>query len=331
MRKRRLLAVLIAFILTVVVTAMWSAATFEREGDPDANMMADSGSLSGDISDTGDTAQNAEKKGHGNKVARIFTAPFRAIGRLFNRKDDKLQRMTEKDAADFESVGVSRIADNRYPDAKKVSTSGTAKERLEAGRSFLLDGRLNEAIAELSTAVSLDPNLGEAHSLLGLAFAQKGMPGRAKDSYERAVKVEPGDAQTLNNLGFSLYQAGNYRAAIDRLRRASKLAPYDERILNNLALALCRMGKFDEAYKNFARAGGPLTGNLNMARMLERFGREDNAITYYEGARRVDPNCSFALRRLTDLYLRVGKTQESQEAHNALASIRSESLAIGGK
>ena len=330
MRKRRLLAVLIAFILTVVVTAMWSAATFEREGDPDANMMEDSGSLSGD-SDNGDTAQNAEKKGRGNKVARIFTAPFRAIGKLFNRNGDKLQRMTEKDVANFETVGVSRINDNRYPDAKKISTSGSAKERLEAGRSFLLDGRLNEAIAELSTAVSLDPNLGEAHSLLGVAFAQKGMPGRAKDSYERAVKAEPGDAQTLNNLGFSLYQAGNYRAAIDRLKRASKLAPYDERILNNLGLALCRMGKFDEAYKNFARAGGPLTGNLNMAKMLERFGRDDNAITYYEGARLVDPNCSFALRRLTDLYLRVGKTQESQEAHNALASIRSENLAIGGK
>lgn len=323
MSKRRLLALLIAFVLTVGVTAMWSASTIELEGDPDANAIEDSGSSAG--ASTG-------KKNNGNKVARIFTAPFRAFGKLFNRNDDnKIQRMTEKDAEQFVSVGVERIQDNRSSDLRSIRSSGSARERLASGRLFLQEGRINEAISELSTATSLDPKLSEAHNLLGVAFAQKGMQDRAKESYERAVKAEPQDAQTLNNLGFSLYQSGNYRAAIDRLKRASKLAPYDERILNNLALALCRMGKFEEAYKNFARAGGPLTGNLNMAKMLERFGREDNAITYYEGARRVDPNCSFALRRLTDLYLRVGKTQESQEAHNALASIRSENLAVGGK
>lgn len=330
MRKRRLIAFLIALALTCGVTAMWSAATLEREGDPDANVLEDSGSVAGDVNENG---QVSEKKKGGNKVARIFTAPFRAFGKLFGRKDDnKLQRMSDKDAEKFESVGVTRVDDNRNSGSRKISTSGSAKERLAAGRSFLLDGRLNEAIAELSTAVSLDPKLSEAHSLLGVAFDKKGLADRAKDSYERAVKAEPEDAQTLNNLGFSLYQNGHYRAAIDRLKRAVKLAPRDERILNNLGLALCRMGKFEEAYKNFARAGGELTGNLNIAKMLERFGRDEDAIKYYEGARRVDPNSSIALRRLADLYQRVGKTQESQAVRHALASASAEAgLAIGGR
>ena len=322
MRKRRIIALFIAFLLTIGATAMWSASTLELEGDPDANVIEDSGSSAG---------VSVRKKGDGNKVARIFSAPFRAFGKLFRKDDNKIQRMTEKDAERFVSVGVSRVQDNGTAELRPVRSSGSAKERLASGRMFLQDGRINEAISELSTAVSLDPKLSEAHNLLGVAFAQKGMQERAKESYERAVKAEPQDAQTLNNLGFSLYQSGNYRAAVDRLKRASKLAPYDERILNNLALALCRLGKYDEAYKSFARAGGPLTGNLNMAKMLERFGREDNAISYYEEARRVDPNCSFALRRLTDLYQRVGRTQESQEARNALAAIRSESLAVSGK
>ena len=328
MHKRRLVAILIAFLLTVAVTAMWSATTLERDGDPDANMIEDSGSLAGDVNENGEVTK---KKG-GNKVARIFAAPFKAFGRLFRGKDNKLQRMSESDAEKFESVGVARVDDNRYPDARKVSTSGSAKEHLESGREFLLDGRLNEAISELSTAASLDPRLGEAHNLLGVAYAQKGLQDRAKESYERAVKVEPEDAQTLNNLGFSLYQNGNYRAAIDRLKRAAKLAPRDERILNNLGLALCRVGKFEEAYKNFARAGGELTGNLNIAKMLERFGREEEAIKYYEGARRVDPHSSIALRRLADLYQRIGKTQESENARNALAAISAEAnVALSGK
>ena len=88
--------------------------------------------------------------------------------------------------------------------------------------------------------------------------------------------------------------------------------------MNNLGLAYCRLGKIDEAYKAFARATGPLTGNLNTAKMLERFGREDDAIHYYEAARQIDPNNMMALRRLADLYHRVGRTTESEAARNAL-------------
>ena len=44
MSKRRLIAVLIAFVLTIFATAMWSASTDEREGDPDAIVLEDSGS-----------------------------------------------------------------------------------------------------------------------------------------------------------------------------------------------------------------------------------------------------------------------------------------------
>ena len=318
MSKRRLIALPLALLLTFAATAMWSAATIEREGDPDANMIEDSGSFAGDLAN--EESPVTEKKKGGNKVARIFGAPFKAFGKLFGRKDDnRLQRMTEKDSEDFTSVGVARVDDDRNADAKKVSTSGSAKDRLASGRSFLAEGRINEAIAELSAAVSLDPKLTEAHSLLGVAFDKKGLTDRAKDSYERAVKVEPEDAQTLNNLGFSLYQNGNYRAAIDRLKRAAKLAPRDERILNNLGLALCRMGKFEEAYKYFARAGGELTGHVNIARMLEKFGREEEAIRYYEGARRIDSNCTIALRRLSDLYQRNGQFKESHDARNQLA------------
>ncbi|MEP6921535.1 MAG: tetratricopeptide repeat protein [bacterium] len=326
-QKRRLAAIAIALAVTFTITAMWSAATIQREGDPDANVMEDSGSLAGD---SADNSGAAEKKKDGNKVARFFTAPFRAFGKLFGHKD-RFQRMSEKDSEKFESVGVMRVDQNRDRDAVNLK-SGTAKEHLANGRKLLADGQLNEAIAELSTAASIDPKLAEAHNLLGVAFSQKGMTERAKDSYDRAVKAEPEDAQTLNNLGFSLYQNGNYRAAADRLKRAAKLAPHDERILNNLGLALCRLGKFDEAYKNFARAGGEYNGNLNIARMLERFGRDEDAIKYYEGARRVDPRSSFALRRLADLYQRIGMTQESQNARTALASISTEAnVALIGK
>lgn len=324
MNKRRIIAVLIAFILTIGLTAMWTASTIEREGDPDAIVLEDSGVEAGN-------AEQPKKKG-GNKVVKVLAAPFKAFGRLFGGGDDpnKIHRMTEKDAERFESVGVTRIEDARNPAVKRDNSSASAREHLDTGRQLLLDGNYGEAISELSLAVSLDPKLSEAHNLLGVAYDKKGFGDRAKESFERAVKMEE-DADTLNNLGFSFYQSGNYRAAVDRLKRAARLAPSDERILNNLGLAYCRLGKIDEAYKAFARATGPLTGNLNTAKMLERFGREDDAIRYYEGARQIDPNNTLALSRLADLYQRIGRASESDAARAALALARNNSANNTGK
>lgn len=322
MNKRRILAVLIAFVLTIAATAMWSASTIQREGDPDAIVLEDSGSEAG--------VDQPKKKG--NKVVKVLAAPFKLFGKMFGGGDDKnkVYRMTEKDAERFESVGVTRIEDARNQGTKRDTSSASAQEHLEAGRDYLLEGRYSEAISELSLAASIDPKLTEAHNLLGVAYDKKGFGDRARESFERAVKNNE-DADTLNNLGFSLYQNGNYRAAIDRLKRAAKLAPTDERILNNLGLAYCRLGKIDEAYKAFSRATGPLNGNLNTAKMLERFGREDDAIRYYEAARTIDPNNMLALRRLADLYQRVGRASESEAARSALALASNNSSNTTGK
>jgi Flp pilus assembly protein TadD len=317
MRKRTLLAIIIAFTLTFGVTALWSAETNSREGDTDANIIDANGSPTGKSRD--------EKRG-GNRVVGIFKAPFKAIGRLFGRgrKEGKLERLTEKDVAKFESTGMTRVDDSRSSNHARPSASGSARDHLAAGRALLGSGRVNEAIAELSLAASLDPTLSEANSLLGVAFDRKGMPERAKDSYERAMRAAPEDANALNNLGFSLYQNGKYRAAVDRLKRAARLAPKDQRILNNLALAQCRLGKTNDCYKSFARAGGELTGRLNTATLLERMGHDAEAISYYEAALRLQPKSSTTLRRLADLYQRAGRPDEAQARRRALAELGQE-------
>jgi Flp pilus assembly protein TadD len=314
MRRRTIIAIVIAVSLCFGVTAFWSAETTLRDGETDANIVSDAGAKTG--------SNMEEKKKDGNRVVKVLTAPFRAFRRLFGggKDEGKLQRLSEKDVEKFESTGMARVDDSRNPAPAQPSSSGTAREHLSLGRAFLSTGRINEAIGELSLAASLDPRLSEAHSLLGVAYDRKGMHDRAKDSYDRAIKNDPADAQTLNNLGFSLYQNGNYRAAVDKLKRAARLAPTDQRILNNLALAQIRLGKSDDAYKNFARAGGEVTGRLNTAAMLERLGRNEEAIKHYEAARRAQPNSAVALRRLADLYRRAGQTLEAASAQSALAT-----------
>ncbi|MGB8507509.1 MAG: tetratricopeptide repeat protein [Pyrinomonadaceae bacterium] len=312
-KRRAVIAIAIAFFLTLGFSFMWSVEGDERDGDTATNVIAAKDAPAG-----ANEAATQTKKG--NRFARFFKAPFKVVGKLIGvgGDDNKLARMTDRDAGKFESVGVMRWEDRRNDGTRASGTEGTARDYLERGRTLLEAGQLNEAIGELSRAASLDPKSSQAHSLLALAYDRKGLHDRAKDSYERAIDVDEHDAQALNNLGYSLYLNGNYRAAVDRLKRAAKYAPNDGRILNNLALAQCRLGKYDDAYKSFSRAGGEFNGHTNVAALLERMGRDDEAVKHYEQARRLQPEAPDVLRRLADLYARTGHASEADQLRHAV-------------
>ncbi len=316
MNTRRVIIIVFAFALIVSATALWDVSGDERDGDTAANVVAASGA------EAGSDAQAPKKKG-GGLFGKILKAPFKAVGRMFGKGDDdgKLARMSERDAERFESVGVMRVEDrdNKRPEIK--DEGGDARDYLERGRAFLEQGRLNEAVAELSRAASLDPKLSQAHGLLAVAYDRKGLHDLAEGSYRRAIDVNERDPQALNNLGYSLYLAGNYRAAVDRLKKAARLAPNDARILNNLALAQVRVGKYDDAYRNFARAEGEFSGHSNVAAMLIRAGREDRAVEHLEAARKLQPDSQNVLRQLAELYERTGRGDKAVEARQTLAAI----------
>ncbi|HEX8336136.1 MAG TPA: tetratricopeptide repeat protein [Pyrinomonadaceae bacterium] len=316
MNTRRVIIIFATFALLVSATALWDASGDERDGDAAANVVAASGAEAG-------PEAGAPKKKGGGLFGKIFKAPFKAVGKIFGKGGDegRLARMTEKDAANFESTGVVRVEDRDNPRPVVRDEGGSARDYLERGRALLGDGRLNEAVAELSRAASLDPKLSQAHSLLAVAYDRKGLRDRAEDSYRRALGANDRDPQALNNLGYSLYLSGNYRAAVDRLKRAARLAPDDSRILNNLALAQVRLGKYDDAYRNFARAEGEFNGHANLAALLVRSGRDEKAVEHLEAARRLRPESENVLRQLAELYERTGRGEKADEARHALASI----------
>src|SRR2546421_3687893 len=311
MNTRRVILIFVAFALVVSATALWEAQGDERDGDTATNVVAAGGAQAG---------SDAPQKKKGGGFLHALKAPFKAVGRLFGRggDDGRVASMTEKDAARLESAAVVRVEDRDNTRPAVPDDDGTARGCLERGRALLQEGDLNDAIAELSRAVSLDPRLSQAHSLLAVAYDQKGLHDRAQDSYKHAIDANENDPQALNNLGYSLYLSGNYRAAVDRLKRAARLAPSDARILNNLALAQVRLGKYDDAYRNFARADGEFNGHTNVAALLVRVGREDKAIQHLEAARRLQPDSQNVLRKLAELYERGGDREKADAARQAL-------------
>jgi len=88
--------------------------------------------------------------------------------------------------------------------------------------------------------------------------------------------------------------------------------------LGAVALAQSRLGKYDDAFKSFARAGGELNGRMNTAALLERAGRDEEALKHYEAARRLEPSSASLLRRLVEMYERTGRRGQAETARHDL-------------
>lgn len=199
---------------------------------------------------------------------------------------------------------------------------GIPKDHLSQGRALLQHGYLNEAIAELSIAASVGPNLVEANNLLALAYDRRGWHKVAIETYERARQLAPDDPVVLANLGYSHYLDDNYREALKYLKRAARRAPDAPVIHNNIGIVLARVGKFDDAFKSFARAAGEYDAHLKIAEILEQNRRDKEAIKHYEAALHIQPDATVILERLAPLYERTNRPAQAEAARRALGQPR---------
>lgn len=122
------------------------------------------------------------------------------------------------------------------------------------------------------------------------AAAVQGRPGATAptDTGRRAVQVDPSVA------GTAAYQRGDYPAAMAHYREAALAHPDDAESLNNLAQVLTRLGRTDEAIPLYRRAIGLNPGGwayqFNLARALGLTGDWPAAVAAYREAERLFPN-----------------------------------------
>jgi len=326
MLKSTFASSLIAIILFVGFVPYRSVATADGF-DSAAFAAAEAAAQAGNDEADQETAEAAQKK-KDNSVGRTLGAPFRALSRLFGGSSNKnsaqssSRKISEKEAATFESAKISRVRDARVvaPDAPRTPavTNQPSEVHLQRGRELLSAGNVNEAIAELAAAESAAPKSAEIQNLLGVAYGSKGMNDRALKSFEAAVRADKNNTQYLNNYGFLLLQTNDFQAAVKYLKRAAKLSPNDARIWNNLAIAQCRREKFDDAYQSFVRAVGEFDGRVNMAAQLLRQGLGQEAIKHLEVANALQPNSTEVLTRLAGLYNMTGRVSDAATARRSL-------------
>jgi Flp pilus assembly protein TadD len=311
---------------SVVTAEGFDWTTFGRE---EVNTTADAG----DPQDKQEMSSQNQK--NGNSFVRAIGAPFRALGRLFGGKkkteQSSARKISDGEAAKFESAKILRVRDARSessePTPAAVVTDQALNAALQTSRELLSAGKVNEAIAELTAAETMDPKSGEVQNLLGIAYGSKGMTDRALKSFERAVKSDKNNSQFLNNYGFLLLQIGEFESALKHLKRADKLSPNDPRILNNLAVAQCQRGKFDEALASFVKAVGEFDGRVNMAAQLLRQGMGQASIQHLEVAHTLHPDSIEVLTKLAGLYNMTGRIADAETARRSLLALQASAAA----
>jgi tetratricopeptide (TPR) repeat protein len=115
-------------------------------------------------------------------------------------------------------------------------------------------GRQDEAILSYRKAISIAPDLAEAHRQLGAILMDQGQHLEAEASLRQALILKPDWAGVYNDLSVILRDQGRVAEAETSLRRALAFKPDFAEAHNNLGTILNALGRFAEAEPSLRQA-----------------------------------------------------------------------------
>lgn len=167
--------------------------------------------------------------------------------------------------------------------------ANTNNPKIQARRFFNkavkehLSGQIAQAIADYKASLVIDPELGDAHSNLGLAYNQQHNYANALTEFRKALAINPSDAITYNGVGAALRAQKDVPGAIKNWETSVKLNP-------KLAVA-----------------------HYNLGTAYESQGDLDRAMVSYESATRNDQRLGEAFYRMGLIMMKKHKSEEAKE------------------
>jgi tetratricopeptide (TPR) repeat protein len=101
-----------------------------------------------------------------------------------------------------------------YQSTEKIWEDITQKQPKNArawnnlGSHLILNGDSKKAIDHFEKALSLNPNLADAHSNIGLAFCNLKQFQKAIESLKKSIELEPNHRNAFLNLGVTASRDG---------------------------------------------------------------------------------------------------------------------------
>ena len=106
------------------------------------------------------------------------------------------------------------------------------------GYTAVDNGKYDEAIANYTKAISLNPSFMEAYRYRGTAYCFVKKYNEALADFDRAIKLDPEDAASFNCRGSVYEELGILSMAIKDYKKAVELVPFNKHYKDNLEKAL---------------------------------------------------------------------------------------------
>jgi tetratricopeptide (TPR) repeat protein len=177
-------------------------------------------------------------------------------------------------------------------------------------------GDLEQARAFLRTAWRLEPE--DVGDLLDLAALDEllGEPGRAEATYLKAEKLAPESWEAEIAHADFLSRMERYSEALAVYQQAASRVPESSRLLRGLARCywmLDRPGPAIEAIRRAVNLKPPdPMANYDLAVMLVRTGRANEAVPYLDEALRIDPHLWNARALKAGIFTDLGRIEEAR-------------------
>jgi Flp pilus assembly protein TadD len=209
-------------------------------------------------------AKGQKADGQGNGFLRALGAPFRAIGRLFGRgkkNENKLERISEKDAKKFESVPAAQVtkttqtADPTPPSSVDNTTSAGS---VSPAANTTPVGNAPESSGFASAP---ETNSADALEAVALDHLEKGRTllnnhdlNGAIAELSLAASAAPTLGEPSSLLGVAYWRKGLRDLAMRSFENALRLNKNDSQVLNNYGFLLYENGDYESATRYLKRA-----------------------------------------------------------------------------
>jgi tetratricopeptide (TPR) repeat protein len=184
-------------------------------------------------------------------------------------------------------------------------------------RAVILEsaGKMPESIAEHERALSINPQLAQAHINLISLYGRTGQFDKAEKHYQAAVALNPNLADCHYNYGVLLAGQERYAEAARAFYRSLQINQFNAEAHHNYAVMIEREGRLDEAAEHYRRAienkPDHRFAHFHLGRILVNQGKATEAIEHFlKTLTPEDENTARFTYALGATYVRAGEKQK---------------------
>lgn len=224
----------------------------------------------------------------------------------------RLQDVIQEINPDYQHQGLTRAIESRV------------KVFLDEALIAAFEKRFKDALEIFLEILELDETLPDVWQNLAMIYYEAGVYSKAQQSIQKAIALEPSKASYHYGLGLILEKLDYIELAIAAYQKALKLDPKQLNAYIRVGLILTKQHKVIEAEQVYLQAIANFPEHygcyLNLANLLLDQAKADNQsppgrfediVQFYEKALELNPNHSFILLGLGEVYQLAAKEKEA--------------------